>query len=376
MNTTLSAVTVQRFRAVQSELIGLVEQDYAGLSPKLEQIIRAFEFTQIELMVYRERGYGQRRGAGQPEVDLCALACAFLAKAILDLKTTRALIDRLQVDNKLRRLCGFDLRFALPSEATFSRAFAELANSELIERVHARMIKDTLGEQLIGHISRDATAIEARESIAKKVKAQEVARAKRKFKRGRPKKGEVRPAPEPSPLERQRMQTLAQMLAELDTDCATGTKINAQGYKISWKGYKLHLDTACCGVPISAVLTGANVHDSRAALPLMRISAQRVTACYELMDAAYCSDVIRDEIKTAGRVGLIDHNPRKGQKREFAPHEAQRYKTRSGAERCNARLKDEFGARHVQVRGHAKVMCHLMLGVVALCADQFTRLLV
>jgi hypothetical protein len=375
MHTTLSPVTVQRFAALQGELIGLVEQDYTGLTPKLEQIIRAFEFTQIELAVYRERGYAQRRGAGQPEADRCALACAFLAKAVLDLKTTRALIDRLQADSKLRRLCGFDLRFALPSEATFSRAFEEFASGELLQRVHARMIKDTLGEQLIGHISRDATAIEARESIAKKDKAQAVS-PKPKSKRGRPAKGEVRPTAEPSPLERQRGQTLAQMLAELDTACATGTKKNAQGYKISWKGYKLHLDTACCGVPISAVLTGANVHDSRVALPLTRISAQRVDACYELMDAAYCSTVIREEIQAAGRVPLIDHNPRQGQKREFAPHEAQRYKTRSGAERCNARLKDEFGARHVQVRGHAKVMCHLMLGVVALCADQFTRLLV
>lgn len=375
MNSTLSPVTVQRFSALQGELITLVELDYKGLSPKLEQIIRAFEFTQIELEVYRNRGYAQGRGAGQPEADRCALACAFLAKAVLDLKTTRALIDRLQGDSKLRRLCGFDLRFALPSESTFSRAFEEFASSELIQRVHARMIKDTLGEQLIGHISRDSTAIEARESIAKKVKVQ-AAPAKPKNKRGRPAKGEVRPAPEPSTLERQSAQTLAQIIAELDTACATGTKRNAQGYKISWKGYKLHLDTACCGVPISAILTGANVHDSRVAIPLARISAQRVDACYELMDAAYCSTVIREEIRAAGRVPLIDHNPRQGEKREFAPHEAQRYKTRSGAERCNARLKDEFGARHVQVRGAAKVMCHLMLGVVALCADQFTRLLV
>jgi hypothetical protein len=375
MHTTLSPVTVQRFSALQGDLIGLVEQDYAGLTPKLEQIIRAFEFTQIELAVYRDRGYAQGRGVGQPEADRCALACAFLAKAVLDLKTTRALIERLQADNKLRRLCGFDLRFALPSESTFSRAFEEFASSELIQHVHARMIKDTLGEQLIGHISRDSTAIEARESIAKKDKA-EVVPAKPKNKRGRPAKGEVRPAPEPSTLERQSGQTLGQIIAELDTACATGTKKNAQGYKISWKGYKLHLDTACCGVPISAILTGANVHDSRAAIPLTRISAQRVDACYELMDAAYCSTVIREAIQATGRVPLIDHNPRKGEKREFAPHEAQRYKTRSGAERCNARLKDEFGARHVQVRGHAKVMCHLMLGVVALCADQFTRLLV
>ena len=375
MNTTLSPVTVQRFSVLQGELIGLVEQDYTGLTPKLERIIRALEFTQIELAVYRDRGYAQGRGVGQPEADRCALACGFLAKAVLDLKTTRALIDRLQADSKLRRLCGFDLRFALPSESTFSRAFEEFARGELMQRVHARMIEDTLGEQLIGHISRDSTAIEARESIAKKDKT-EVAKALPKNKRGRPPKGEVRPAPEPSALERQSSQTLAQIIAELDTACATGTKKNAQGYKISWKGYKLHLDTACCGVPISAVLTGANVHDSRVAMPLTRISAQRVDVCYELMDAAYCSTVIREEIQAAGRVPLIDHNPRKGEKREFAPHEAQRYKTRSGAERCNARLKDEFGARHVQVRGHAKVMCHLMLGVVALCADQLTTLLV
>jgi hypothetical protein len=336
MHTTLSPVTVERFSALQGELIGLVEQDYVGLTPKLEQIIRAFEFTQIELAVYRDRGYAQGRGVGQPEADRCALACAFLAKAVLDLKTTRALMDRLQADSKLRRLCGFDLRFALPSEAT---------------------------------------AIEARESITKKDKVQ-VLQPKPKNKRGRPAKGEVRLAPEPSPLERQRSQTLEQMLFELDTACATGTKKNAQGYKISWRGYKLHLDTACCGVPLSAVLTGAGVHDSRVALALTRISAQPVDACYELMDAAYCSTVIREEIQAAGRVPLIEHNPRKGERREFAPHEAQRYKTRSSAERCNARLKDEFGARHVQVRGHAKVMCHLMLGVVALCADQFTRLLV
>jgi hypothetical protein len=63
-------------------------------------------------------------------------------------------------------------------------------------------------------------------------------------------------------------------------------------------------------VPINAVLTGANVHDSRLALALTRISTQRVDACYELMDAAYCSTVTREEIQAAGRLPLIDHNPR------------------------------------------------------------------
>lgn len=242
---------------------------------------------------------------GQPEADCCALACAFLAKAVLDLKTTRALIDRLQADSKLRRLCGLDLRYTLPSESSFSRAFDELASSELMQRVHTHMIKGTLGDQLIGHISRDSTAIQARESIAKKDKV-EVRQPKSKGKPGRPKKGEVRPTPDPSPLERQRTQTLEQMLFELDTACTTGTKKNAQGYEISCKGYKLPLDSACCGVPISAMLTRAGVHDSRVTLALTRISAQRVDACYELMNEAYCSIVIREDIQAAGRVPLIE----------------------------------------------------------------------
>lgn len=51
-----------------------------------------------------------------------------------------------------------------------------------------------------------------------------------------------------------------------------------------------------------------------------------------------------------------------------------RYHVRSDAERVNARLKDEFGGRYVRVRGHAKVYCHLMFGVLALAVDQLMRL--
>ena len=43
-------------------------------------------------------------------------------------------------------------------------------------------------------------------------------------------------------------------------------------------------------------------------------------------------------------------------------------------ERVNARLKDEFGGRQIRVRGAAKVMAHLMFGVLALTADQILKL--
>ena len=51
-----------------------------------------------------------------------------------------------------------------------------------------------------------------------------------------------------------------------------------------------------------------------------------------------------------------------------------RFRERSTVERVNSRIKDEFGGRAVRVRGHAKVFCHLMFGVLTLAADQLARM--
>jgi hypothetical protein len=198
--------------------------------------------------------------------------------------------------------------------------------------------------------------------------------ARPRKKRGRPARGEARPAAKVAPLERQRQQTLAQMLADMPTRCDRGAKCNPQGYKMSWNGYKLHLDTADCGVPIAALLSSASMHDSRAAIPLSLISAARVTSLYDVMDAAYCSIVLHEHSRSLNHVPLIDHNPRGGAKEEFEPADAIRYNERTVAERSNARLKDEFGANTLRVQGATKVMGHLMFGILALAADQLMRL--
>jgi DDE family transposase len=106
------------------------------------------------------------------------------------------------------------------------------------------------------------------------------------------------------------------------------------------------------------------------------MTGQNVTYFYELMDAAYDAQIIRDYSKSKGHVPLIDYNRRSlKDAREFAPHEAQRYKERSSAERVNSNLKDNFGGRFVRVRGHAKVFSHLMFGLLALTIAQTIRLL-
>ena len=65
---------------------------------------------------------------------------AFVAKMVYGMPTTKALIDRLKSDQKLRRIGSWERKSAIPGEWTFSRAFAEFAESRLPERVHEALI--------------------------------------------------------------------------------------------------------------------------------------------------------------------------------------------------------------------------------------------
>jgi hypothetical protein len=92
------------------------------------------------------------------------------------------------------------------------------------------------------------------------------------------------------------------------------------------------------------------------------------------MDAAYDAGQIYEVSKSLGHVPIIDKNSRGKDVIPMAPHEASRYNERTAVERFNSRIKEEFGARNVMVRGSQKVKLHLMFGVVALFADQLIKL--
>lgn len=189
-----------------------------------------------------------------------------------------------------------------------------------------------------------------------------------------PAKGEQRPPQAVTRLDRQVQQEPSTALAELSKVCNRGTKRNAKGYQESWNGYKLHADVNDTMLPLSVVLTSASVHDSQVAIPLIKLTSSKVRYCYDLMDAAYDAKQIREQSQALGHVAIIDRNPRRGESLPMCPHEAKRYNERSSVERFNGRLKEEYGGRNVMVRGPAKVMMHLMFGVVALFADQLIRL--
>jgi hypothetical protein len=347
-------------------LFPALEEVLDPLSEKQRQFVAVCEVAQLDRHMRRYAGHW----LGRHKQARLAFAKAFLAKALYNLPTTKALIEHLRVDRNLRLLCGWEFASQVPSESTFSRAFAEFASGGLGDVVHEAMVKEHCGEKLVGHVSRDSTSIHAREKAQKKEKKPQV-----KGKRGRPKKGEKRKAAPPKRLDLQPERSLEENLADLPTACDWGRKKNSQGKVEDWKGYKLHVDVIDGDIPISAIVTSASPHDSQVAIPLAQMSAGRVTSLYDLMDSAYDAETIHEFSRSLGHVPIIDPNRRRGEARELDPASKQRYKERSAAERFNSTLKDNHGGRHVRVRGARKVGLHLMFGVITICATQILRLL-
>jgi len=361
---TLSAV----FRFIQQRLFPVIEETAPEpLTDKQREFVRVAELLDLEKHMRPYRGTGM----GRPPHDRLSIALAFLAKAVWNLPTTAVLVQFLQDSPNVRRLCGWEGRAEVPSESTFSRAFAAFAGGELGTRVHETLIRAHRQPKLVGHCSHDATAIEARERPVKKAKTAAAPR-----RRGRPRRGDVREPKPPRRVEVQGGRRLAENLAELPRQCDVGCKRNTKGHPSWWVGYKLHLTVTDGDIPISAILTSASLHDSQVAIPLMQMSAQRVTSLYDLMDSAYDAAEIKAFSRSLQHVPLIDPLPRPGQPLcPLDPAQARRYQERTAAERVNSEVKDNYGGRFVRVRGAAKVMTHLMFGVLAIAAKHLFALL-
>jgi Transposase DDE domain/Transposase domain (DUF772) len=384
MQLTPRQAILQFGQVLQQHLFPHLEASVGRLSPELELLAAV-----VSLVPLGQSLAARRARTGRPAQDRAALATAFIAKAILNLATTRDLLDRLRVDQALRQFCGWRSSRSLPHESKFSRAFAEFAASHLPQQLHQAVIQATQSQRLVGHIARDSTAIPARERVP-----EQVMEKKRAAQKARPRKhpkgsfAKAKASERGKRIQRQPHQTLEKMLADLPQQCDIGAKKNSQGQDHYWRGYKLHLDVADGQIPSSAVLTSASLHDSQVAIPLMTMTSARVTHLYEWMDSAYDADGILAHSKKLNHMPIVAPNHRRGSRKESqlpkafptepAPEltwaQQERFKERTMIERVKARLKDEFGARHLRVRGAVKVMAHLMFGVLALTVDQWLRL--
>lgn len=360
---------------METYLFPMLEEEIGELTAKMREFLRIVEVVRPDRFLTDALRWC---GLGRPMKDREKMLRAFFLKAVYDLPTTKVLIENLKANPSLRRLCGWEYQGAVPSGATFSRAFKVFAEEGVLDAIHEVIVKENYTEKLVGHASIDSTAIIGREKACRK----NTPKIKLKKKRGRKSKAEKAALAEQElietktrRLELQPNRTPAENVGDLPQGCDWGGKRDSKGKTGFWCGYKLHLSIGDGGIPLAAILSSASLHDSQAAIPLMQMASERATILYDLADSAYDAEEIKAFSEKLGHVPVIDPNPRRGDKQELAPARKIRYRERSTVERGNSDLKDNYGARHVRVKGHWKVLCHLMFGVIAITVKQLFNML-
>jgi hypothetical protein len=202
------------------------------------------------------------------------------AKCFFKIDATTQFIHRLQTDSNLRLLCGFE---KILVKSTFSRNFAALSETAVMNVTLDRLVKEAHTGQVMCRVNRDSTVIQ---------QGREKPEKEEKKRRGWSQKGEIRPPKPETAIEKQVYEIVEDSLKNIDTACAHGCKKNSHEVTRFWTGYKWHLDVSDTGFPLSAFVNGTNVHDSQLAIPLEKMTENKVFFCYSFMDAAYDCSVI------------------------------------------------------------------------------------
>ena len=204
---------------LESYLFPMPEEEIGELTAKMKEFLRIVELLKPSRFITNAlRGSGLER----PMKDREKLLRAFFLKAVYDLPTTKGLIENLNTNPSLRRLCGWEYRGDVPSEATFSRAFGIFVKEKVCDAIHATIVKENHAEKLVGHASIDSTAIIGREKSCRK----NTSKSKEKKKRGRKSKAEIAAMAEQKTaeiktrrLELQMNRTLPDNLEDLPQGC-------------------------------------------------------------------------------------------------------------------------------------------------------------
>jgi hypothetical protein len=370
---------------LEQSLFPLLQEELRleALSIKEQKLIRILDFAKIE-------EYVNVVTITNPPKDREEMARAFVAKSVYNIQTTRDLIDRLKIDRTLRVICGWRYPRDIPSEAKFSRVFEEFSTQEIAQKAHNEFVDEYLSNTLFLYNATDSTKVPLRQKAVKVEKEE-----KPKAKRGRPKKGEVRESKKPTILQQQKdMSTTQEMLSLISTQCSVGVKQNSKGNKEKWIGGKLHISVVDGDIPIHTIYSGASVHDSSLSLPLIQITSNKVQYLYDLQDAGYDADTIREFSIQYNHRPIIDINPRnskelkahisqnKEEKKKFEflnmllSSDEHHYNQRSMVERVNKYLKDDFGCDKIYYQGAQKIASVLAFGILSICIHQSLKLVI
>src|ERR1700683_2206362 len=151
-NDPLDAM-MARWNHIQGSLFPWLREEVDPITEALGRLVTTLDVIGLEAFVPEPP-----RGPGRPPEDRRALARAFVAKAMLGVPTTNALIERLAVDKSLRRILGWERRSQVPSE---TRTDAARTADHAESRSDARRVRCRLQEKqqgLQGNLERLQTA--------------------------------------------------------------------------------------------------------------------------------------------------------------------------------------------------------------------------
>ena len=287
---------------------------------------------------------------GRPGHPLSSILAVWAVKEFFSLKTITSTMELIRSSTTIRTICSLDV---VPSAASVSRRTAELEEAMDIDGMHAALCSAFYGNRLVCNLSIDSTIIGCREKPVVKERRKPTGR------RGPKKKGSEEAK---SIAEAERRTTelheleengdIQEYIGTLCSKCSLTGKRNSKGH-MQWSiGYKAHLAVDDFGIPVASVVTGACVHDSKVAIPLVRIADSRCTFLYALMDGGYSDKRIAGFISSMEKVPVIDFKAaRNGMKPEMDAAKKTRYRARTTVERTNSELKANFLPHELYSRG-------------------------
>jgi IS5 family transposase len=309
--------------------------EWGQAPPAIRQLEAAFAKLNDEALLNALTGTIRRGPKGH---NVKVLWHCMVAKHILGLSSTDALIRELHNNPLIAKVCGIESPLAIPHKSTFSRFIARLSKGNIapkVKDVSRSLVRDCY-TNLPGfgdRVAIDSSTLKGWSNGGKTTKS--------------------------------------------DREAAWSVKKNTHGKDEYVFGWKLHLMVDCeYELPVSAHISPGNVHDSQRASNLLseaRWTYGKFMPSYVMADKGYSSKELHHKISVHYHsTPVIDINPaHKTMKAKMATlHATPGFKAlrkqRTAVERAFSRLKGQRSLNRITTRGLRKVTVHCYLALIAL----------
>lgn len=131
-NELVMSILLSTWNTIRNTLFPFFKEVLEPLSEKEQQFVRVVTLMNVQQYACNYK----RKGIGRKPADRIPILKAFIAEAVYNSETTEFLIGHLKKAGNLRRLCGWEYSFRVPSAPTFSRAFGQFSADNLGVKIH------------------------------------------------------------------------------------------------------------------------------------------------------------------------------------------------------------------------------------------------